>query len=271
SLHGMAANVGEVLGAPIVAALLTFLVWREVMAGSIMPALLLASAVWVLVPSRKSREQAAVSSLRGYFSSLFGLMRNPVLLVLIASTALRSIGEGAVGGFLTLYLRDDLDYSVGTVALLLSVAQISGVVSLPVMGLLSDRVGRKPVVVVGTGLVMLSALALSVADPGYQLFLVVMVRGAFSFSLHHIFVAAALDSAPGTTQSTVVSLIYGAGFIGTFSPFVAGLISDRYGIQSAFLFGGIVLILPTLLLAYAKFPGQPSVQENEPTGSRSTG
>jgi MFS family permease len=270
SLHGVAANVGEVLGAPIVAAFLFFLVWRQIMAGSIVPALLVASAVWVLVPSREPRSEAEVSSLRGYFSSLFGLMRNRVLLVLIASTALRSIGEAAVGGFLTLYMRDDLEYSVGTVTLILSVAQITGVVSLPVMGFLSDRVGRKPVLVVGTGLVMLSALALSVADPGYQLYLVIMVRGAFAFSLHHIFVAAALDSAPGVNQSTVVSLIYGAGFIGTFSPFVAGLISDRYGIQSAFLFGGIVLILPTLLLAYARFPAQPIAQENEPAGSRST-
>ena len=263
SLHGMAANVGEVLGAPIVAAFLSFLVWREVMTGSIGPALLLAFAIWVLIPSRESRSEPGVSSLREYLSSLSGLMRNPVLLLLIVSTALRSIGEGAVSAFLTLYMRDDLHYSLGTVALFLSVAQITGIISLPAMGFLSDKTGRKPVLVVGTGLIMASALALSVADPGYQLFLVVLIRGAFSFSLHHIFVAAALDSAPGVTQSTVVSLIYGAAFIGTFSPYVAGLIADRYGIHSAFLYGGIVLILPTLLLAYARFPSQPVTGENQ--------
>ena len=254
SLHGMAANVGEVLGAPIVAGFLTFMVWRDLLKASVVPALLVALAVWMLMPSRKAEAHAAVTSVRGYFSSLFGLLQNRVLLLLIGTTAIRSIGEGGVAGFLPLYMRDELEYSVTTVAIFLSTAQIAGIVSQPVMGYLSDKVGRKPVLVVGTALVMLSAFALSVAKPGVQLFLVVLVKGTFSFSLHHIFVAAALDAARGAGQSTVVSLIYGAGFLGTFSPYVAGIISDRYGIPSAFVFGGIVMIIPTVMLAVAKFP-----------------
>jgi FSR family fosmidomycin resistance protein-like MFS transporter len=259
SLHGMGANIGEVLGAPAVAGLLTFMMWRDVLKISLGPALFVAAAVWLLMPSRKAEVGDVVASTRGYFGSLADLMRNRVLLLLIVATALRSIGEGGVGGFLSLYMREDLKYSVTTVALFLSLAQAAGIVSQPIMGILSDRVGRKPVLVTGTGLVMLSAFALSVAKPGIQLFLAVMVRGAFSFSLHHIFVAAALDAARGVAQSTVVSLIYGAGFLGTFSPFLAGLISDKYGIHSAFVYGGVTLIFPTVLLAVARFGG-PEVE-----------
>ena len=185
------------------------------------------------------------------------LLRNRILLLLIVATALRSVGETAVSGFLTLYMREDLGYSRETVALFISVSQVAGIISLPIMGFLTDRVGSKPVLVVGTGLVMLSALGVAVAQPGYQLFLIVLVRGAFTFSLHHVFIAAALNSAPGTNQSTVVSLVYGAGWIGTFSPYVAGLISDEFGIHSAFLYGGSVLVLPTLLLLFARFPRRP--------------
>ena len=108
--------------------------------------------------------------------------------------------------------------------------------------------------VAGTTLVMISAFALGVARPGIQLFLAVLVRGAFTFSLHHIFVAAALDAARGVAQSTVVSLLYGAGVLGTFSPYIAGLIADRYGIHSAFVYSGIVLVVPTVLLLLARFP-----------------
>ncbi len=255
SLHGMGANIGEVLGAPAVAGLLTFMMWRDVLKISLGPALLVAAAVWLLMPSRKGVVEDATSSSQGYFASLANLMRNRVLLLLIVATALRSIGEGGVGGFLSLYMRENLEYSVTTVALFLSLAQVAGIVSQPIMGILSDRIGRKPVLVTGTGLVMLSAFALAVAKPGIQLFLAVLVRGAFSFSLHHIFVAAALDAARGVAQSTVVSLIYGAGFLGTFSPFVAGLISDKYGIHSAFVYGGVTLIFPTVLLALARFGG----------------
>ena len=264
SLHGMAANIGEVLGAPTVAAFLTFMVWRDLLKVSLGPALLAAFAILLLMPSSKGEVRSEVTSIRGYFTSLVSLLNNRVLLLLIVATALRSIGEGAVGGFLSLYMRDDLNYSVTTVAIFLSTAQIAGVISQPVMGHMSDKVGRKPVLVTGTGLVMLSAFALSVARPGVQLFLAVLVRGAFSFSLHHIFVAAALDAGRGVAQSTVVSLIYGAGFLGTFSPYIAGLISDQYGIHSAFVYGGAVLILPTLLLAAARFPSPDAVLEHEP-------
>lgn len=253
SLHGMGANIGEVLGAPAVAGLLTFMMWRDVLKISLGPALLVAAAVWLLMPSRKAAVEDSVSSTRSYFRSLADLMRNRVLLLLIVATALRSIGEGGVSAFLSLYMREDLKYSVTTVALFLSLAQAAGIVSQPIMGILSDKVGRKPILVTGTGLVMLSAFALSVAKPGIQLFLAVLVRGAFSFSLHHIFIAAALDAARGVAQSTVVSLIYGAGFLGTFSPFIAGLISDKYGIHSAFVYGGVTLIFPTVLLAVARF------------------
>jgi MFS family permease len=256
SIHGMGANVGEVLGPPIVAAFLAFMLWRDLLMASMVPALMAAIAVWLLMPSRKVDVKAGVASMRDYVVSLSSLTNNRVLLLLIGSTALRSIGEGGMDAFLPLYLRDDLEYSVTRVALFLSLAPLAGVVSQPVMGYMSDRVGRKPVLVTGTGLVMLSAFALSVARPGVQLFLTVLVKGAFAFSLHAIFVAAALDAARGMAQSTVVSLIYGAGFVGTFSPFIAGLISDRYGIHSAFVYAGIVLIVPTVLLAVGPVPHQ---------------
>ena len=55
-------------------------------------------------------------------------------------------------------------------------------------------------------------------------------------------------------QSTVVALIYGAGFLGTFSPLMAGLIVDRFGIHSAFLFGGSISLLAVLTLFPLRLP-----------------
>lgn len=272
SLHGMAANVGEVLGPLIVAGLLTFFVWRDLLKVGLFPALLVAFVVWIMMPSRKREGHAEVTSVGRYFLSLVSLLKNRMLLLLIVATSIRSIGESGVGAFLTLYMRDELEFSVTTVAVFLSVAQIGGIVSQPLMGFLSDRVGRKPVLVVGTALVMLSAFALSVAKTNVLLFLVVLLRGSLSFSLHHIFVAAALDVARGAAQSTVVSLIYGAGFLGTVSPYIAGRISDAYGIPSAFVYSGIVMIIPTIMLALAQFPkaGDAFETDAEEVGARVT-
>ena len=80
------------------------------------------------------------------------------------------------------------------------------------------------------------------------------LMGSFQYSLHSIFIAAALDVSRGESQSTVVSLIYGAGFFGVLSPLFAGFISDRWGMTNAFVYGGIVVILSAIILALLRLP-----------------
>ena len=254
SLHGMAANFGEVLGPVTMAGLLSLMVWKDVLKAGLIPAIIAGIVIFVLIPSRKSIDNTGVQSLHQYFSSLLNLLSNKILFILILTTALRNFGESAVAHFLPLYLQDDLGYSPTTIGWLLAASQLSGVISQPAMGFMSDKVGSKPVIVTGTALTMVSAFALSVVRPGIQLFVAVLIRGSLIFSLHHIVIAAALDAAKGASSSTVTSLIYGAGFMSLLSPYIAGIISDRYGIQSAFVYGGLILIIPTLTLLLSKFP-----------------
>lgn len=258
SLHGMAANFGEVLGPITMAGLLSLMVWRDVLKAGLIPAIIASLVIFVLIPSRKSVDNTGVRSLHQYFSSLFKLVSNKMLFILILTTALRNFGEAPVSHFLPLYLQSDLGYSATTIGILLAGAQFAGVISQPFMGFMSDKFGRKPVIVTGTALTMASAFALSAVRPGIQLFGAVLVRGSLTFSLHHIVVAAALDAAKGASSSTVTSLIYGAGFLSALSPYIAGIISDRYGIQSAFVYGGLILIIPTLILLSSKFPDTKS-------------
>ncbi len=254
SLHGLGANFGEVLGPLAAAGLIMFLTWRGVLQASFAPAIVAGVLIWSLTRAGAAPRGSGVSSLSEYMKSVGALLHNRVVMVLVLATALRGIGESAVGTYVPLYLVDDLEMDEIKVALFLSGAQLAGIFSQPAMGYLSDKYGRRAVLLPGTSALCLLSLALSVADPGFQLAMVIVAKGAFTFSLHHIFIAAALDSARGHLQSTVVALIYGAGFIGTFSPYVAGLIADEYGIHSAFVYGGSVLILPPLLLLMVKIP-----------------
>ena len=68
--------------------------------------------------------------------------------------------------------------------------------------------------------------------------------------MHAIFIAAAIEAAEGAVQSTIVSLIYGASFIGTLSPVIAGVIWDNYGVEETFVYGGALVLLGTLVLAF---------------------
>ena len=256
SLHGTGGIAGEVIGPVFVAMILGFMMWRDVLKVSLFPAVIAAFFVWAMMrTSTGDHSDGTVSSLRDYFGSLSRLLRNHAMLFLVIATALNSAGNSAVGEFLPVYLREDLDFSPTRVAVYLSLARVAGLGFQPIMGFFSDRFSRKAILVPTLAATAGLSLLLPVASSGVPLFLIVAITGAFSFSIHHIIIAAALDVARGKVQSTVVSLIYGAGLLATFSPYVAGIIADHFDdVRSAFLYGGSVMIIPTIMLAWLKFP-----------------
>ena len=253
SLHGTGGSVGEVLGPLTAAGVLTFLVWQDVLRVSLFPALLGAFVIWGMMRSVPGDLPGSTSA-RAYFASLGSLLKNRALLGLVLVTALRSMGQSTVMIFLPLYLREDLEYSVARVALYISMAQAVGIAVQPAMGFLSDRLGRKVVLMPAMTAMSLLFFALRFAEPGAALFLTILGLGAFLYTLHTIFIAAAMDAAGGQVQSTVVSLVYGAAFLGTVSPVLAGVAADAYGVPSAFLFGGGAVLLGTFVLAFLKLP-----------------
>ena len=254
SLHGTGGSAGEVLGPLVVAGALIYMVWRDVLQVSLLPALFAAVLIWSMMRSVPGEVPGSAST-GDYFRAIAGLLRKGRLAILVLVTALRSMGQSAVMIFLPVYLREDLEYSAGTVALFLALAQVVGIVVQPSMGWLSDRFGRKIVLVPALTAMGLLSAVLAVAEPGPQLVLTILALGAFLYSLHTIMIAAAMDVAgEDEVQSTIVSLIYGASFIGTLSPIFAGVIADSYGTHIAFVYGGAVVLLGTLILALTKLP-----------------
>ena len=269
SLHGRGGSVGEMLG-PIVVGLLTtesvkmasiisvtYLVafkWNEVLKISVFPALIFAVLVYVMMRNIPTAD-SDTTSIRDYFGDVGLLLKERVMLGLIFVTAFRSMAQATIIAFLPVYLIQTLYKDELTTALYMAGAQATGIVAQPIMGWLSDKYGRKIVLVPAMSLLGVLYLTLSVADDGVQLVLNVLAMGAFVYSLHTIFIAAAMDVAKGRAQSTVVSLIYGASFLGTVGPVIAGLLSDTdLGIKSCFVFSGIVALVSTVILAGLKLP-----------------
>ena len=273
SLHGTGGSIGEMLGPVIVGLLttetfkvgsivtITYLVafeWNEVLRISVLPAFLFAVLVYLMmrnIPSAATETE----SLRKYFADLTDLLKDRLMIGLILVTSLRAMGQAGIMYFLPLYLISDpelggLGKGELTVGFYLAGAQVTGIGAQPVMGWLSDRYSRKIVLVPAMTALGILFISLNYVSDGAQLILNVLIMGAFVYSLHTIFIAAAMDVAKGKAQSTVVSLIYGASFVGTISPIIAGLLVDTYGLKSAFVFSGTVALVATVVLVLLKLP-----------------
>lgn len=253
SLHGTGGSFGEVMGPLVTAGALTLLVWQDVLRASLFPALGAAVLIWSMMRNVPVHDTGA-SSTGEYFRSIGLLLKNGRMGILVGVTSLKSMGQAVIQIFLPVYLREDLELSAARVATYLALAQIVGLFVQPAMGHYSDRFGRKVVLVPAMTAMGILFFALTYADPGVQLVITIVAAGAFLYSLHTIFIAAAMDVAGGEVQSTVVSLIYGASFLGTLSPVFAGLIADKFGTHITFVFGGSIVLLATVVLAFTKLP-----------------
>jgi len=103
SLHGTGGSIGEVLGPLVTAGVLTLLVWRDVLHASLFPALIAAFLIWSMMRNVPGQE-AGTSSTGAYLRTVVGLLKKGRLAILVAVTALRSMGQSATVIFLPVYL-----------------------------------------------------------------------------------------------------------------------------------------------------------------------
>ncbi len=274
SWHGTGGSVGEFVGPILTGGLIHgvyFLAfeWNEVLQISAGPALIFGLLIYLMmrgIPAGSTDTE----SLREYFSKLLTMLRRRGMQMLVLTTALRSMGQGAMMAFLPVYLLEDQGISAIVIGLFMSSIQFVGILAQPTMGWLADKFGHKAVLVPCTAAlgVLMIALKFSPTDaplifdivvieitvPGIQFGIIALAMGAFLYALHAIYIAAAMDVAEGEAQSTVVSLIYGASLLGAFSPFIAGVIVDLGSNSDAFVYGGAAVIAAAALLGLTRLP-----------------
>jgi MFS transporter, FSR family, fosmidomycin resistance protein len=260
SMHGAGGSVGEAVGPLLAGGLIAFLYWRDVLQLAMIPAFITAFAMWTLLKNENSGHGGA-SSLREYLGSFKELLKIRAIQMIYFATAFRTVGQATTMVFLPIYMREELGYSAFLAGLYISLAQVVGIGSQPLMGQLTDRIGYKRVLVPALVCFALLLVLIPIADGKIQLAVVVILLGTFLFSLHAILIASATELADESMQATTVSLIYAASFVGALAPTIAGVLTDAYGFKSTFLFAGVLVGLSALTLFFTNLPGSKSQRQ----------
>ncbi len=194
--HGMGGNVGDALAPLAAGALLTafaWMTWRDVVIINIVPGVVMAIAIlWFLGKLTAEKPGASAKpekqkTLGEVLKALPDLFRNKTLIFLSSSSAFRAITQGGIMAFLPLYLAKDLGYNPFWIGLSMFVLQAAGFVAAPIAGHLSDKVGRKNVIM--WSMIMTAAvLAMMFFAGGTPLFvLFVAMLGCFLFAIRRCF------------------------------------------------------------------------------------
>ncbi len=255
AVHGVGASVGDTVAPILIGLLLLTLSWQRLLEIHIIPALLIGLVMWKVLDPIYKNEEGIRPSMGTYLEDSKRLLQNRTVLAMIGVNVFTGMARLSIITFLPIYIQEDLDYSTLGLGVFWGLLHAMGAVSQPAMGYLSDKFGRKAVLLPSLVTFGLLYLALSVADPGIQLILVIGALGLFFYALATITQAAVMDVASDKVQASTVGIISViTQFVALPSPIIAGVLVTRYGTESTFLFAGSLTLLAALLLVVIRVP-----------------
>jgi len=229
ALHGVGTSIGDTIAPLCVGALLLAVSWQTLMKFHLLPALVLAFILWRSLGSFYQESQPG-PDLKSYLSGIKDMLKERNILAIMVAGVFMSMGRLSVLTFLPLYLTEDLQYTSLGLGFYLMLLYLIGMVSQPVMGVVSDRFSRKVVLL-----------------PAYA-----------TLGLLYLFLpatAAVMDLSASEVQGSTISVMSVFRHVFTLpSPIIAGVIATEFGTEAAFLYAGALLLLGAVVIFTIKLP-----------------
>ena len=202
------------------------------------------------------------SNLEVQLTSLRQAFEGRGMWAIFAVSALRGMGDRSFIFFLPLYLRQELGMGFVAVALHVALVAAPGIVSGPLLGALSDRIGRRPVITFVMATAVVLPVTMVMGGGGLGMTLSVVLFGIFHSAVNSLTQAAAIDEAAGRgLDATFIGLMWGSNaFFGAGAAIVAGLLVGFYGWPVAFYFAAGLFFVGFLASMLMPRSGAPQLR-----------
>jgi MFS family permease len=253
SIHALGANLGDAV-APVVAGwMLLTLSWHATAELNALSGIAAAAAI-AIVLARSDRASQPVSKAidwRGYGRSLWETLKRRDIWSLCLMSGFRTMSQSGLLVFLPLFLANEMKVDPFTMGITLMLLQLGGVVATPIAGVLSDRIGRRPIVMGGIFATTILVFALPFIGNTTIFVIAVAILGFFMYAVRPVIHSWMMDRAPSHLAASLTSTLFGTqSLLSMIGPVIGGWLADRYGLGSVFYFlAGLVLIANLFALA----------------------
>jgi MFS family permease len=269
SIHGMGGNVGDAIAPLVAGALLAVLSWRQVVMVNVIPGIVMSVVLLVWLgqtlatdgPARSAKPEAK-RSLRDTLRDFKPLLANRTLIFLCSSSIFRSMTHGGLLTFLPLYLATDMGYSPFWIGACMAALQIAGFAAAPIAGHLSDRVGRRQIVMSSLTVTAVIIVAMIFAGRSDAFVFFIAFLGFFFFSIRAVLQAWLLDATPANMGGSSIGVLFAIQAFGSgIGPIACGLIADRHGLLAAFYFLVGTIIVANMLIFFTPVGDRPAERQ----------
>ena len=255
--HGVGGGIGDVVGPLATGVLLAVLGWRGLLSiYAIAPFFLGFMAVWAFRNiGHVSAEAGAPDSptMARRMELTRQLLRSPALWGLTFVRGLRGMCLISLVTVISLYLDHELDMSPVWRGFHIALLIVIGIAAKPVAGSLSDRLGRKQVLVPGLIWSCLVTLALIPFNEGIPLTVTIALLGLFLYPDQPILTAAVFDVVGREVASTGLGVVACIAFLmSAASNLVAGAIYETMGFTETMYY--IAALFGLAAVSFAALP-----------------
>ncbi len=242
AVYGMGATLGNTVSYIVAGLLLASFSWRGFAESQLLVAMAAAGLVAMYATRMFEGDEVPARNPRP-FQEIKALARSPVILVMVLVRSFNQIARQVTITFLPIYIVEHLGLSDLELGIYLTPMAVSGLLAQPVMGVLSDRLGRKAVLAPALVALGLAYFLLQWAPPGAALAAVVFVIGFLFYTVANVTTTVALDVAEKDSQASSFGLVsLGTHILVVPAPTLAGFLSERFGIMAAFILPGVCLL-----------------------------
>lgn len=270
AVFGIGGSFGDIFGPVITGILLSVLAWRAVI--SIYAVVPLLATFWFIGAFSgfgRSRlvDATAVEThvdLKTQIRVTLAYFKTTAIWKVNLVAGLRGMCYTIYVTFLPLYMQEGLGFSSRSIGFHFGLLWAVGIVASPLMGHLSDRLGRKPVLV--PALLCSATLTVMLALFGRDIMFTVIIGllGIFLRSDYALLSAAILDIVGQRVATTMLGVLSFLRFImAAVSPVVAGVLYQAYGMRATLFFTAALFVISAVIFAGADLTQTADVTENQ--------
>ncbi|MEL0107557.1 MAG: MFS transporter [Rhodospirillaceae bacterium] len=251
SIHAIGASVGDLAAPFVIGVMLTWLgTWQTTAIANAVPIFIIAACILIfLLPKENSARRAADGkdkngmNLSDYVAGLKGILKERAVVGLCLIAGFRATAINGFLMFLPLYLINELDFSKIEMGTTITIMQIGGLIATAIAGILSDNIGRRPVVMFGLTLTTIMTIGITFVTDSLIYIICISILGFALYSTRGVVHSWMMDVTPQDMGASATGLMFGTQtLLSTIIPLVGGIIADVYGLLYVFYFIALMML-----------------------------